>query len=797
MAASAPGGRLTRLAPRLCRRRVWSSVAAVLEILGVLLTAGLAVLTVGAAQPPQAWSVVVFVTALVWGVAGTIADLHARLGRWQRRFGSPVAMSTNPEVRRDNTADDTGFTTVMRMGDVPHNIARTTATVAAEAGPVVLVVCDAVVPDGLPDSVTVVGDSDPARAMALAVEQVGTESTLLVSARALPDGDVCGDAASLLGCAPVPDGVCSDDSAPPALDWIVGASQPLNRDRFGPDRADLVDAPLRRRSVDLGLWLWEPNAVLVRTDLLRAHPLRTERPLGSWLRGRAQEGRQGDVVDRTLTLRGVPVSSHGYWPEAVARQRAQVADLSDAMRRRAPLRARVQAALLLCRALGGWSAVLWMLTFVMWTDSSPIHVDAAARFGSVLGFTLLLRWLALRASVGVRVRPVVDVLSALYRLPGSLAATGAAFTRRVRRPRLPFPARPVVWMALGVSVVAANGLLSSQTGDGSKRTAAAVGVVLLGLVWVLTVRSLVERDWARTAFRVPLDLPATLSTDHEGLRGRVVDGSPSGFAFAGRGAHRPRGEEVEVTAELSGGNTVELVGTIASCRRRGRVEDVLGIELRSLVGPPGWPAELVRGARSGRRAGRRSVEERDLGTRSRAVRALDRVVVSIALAVSLLVVVTLTLVLLGIRPLVVRSGSMEPTYSVGDVVLVESRTAGDLKVGDVATRFDDPDALDSLTHRVVAIDRAGGEVTIETRGDANSSSEVWTVPLETRVGLVVVDVPVVGRPATIVRNSAAWMVLGGVSLGVVGLGLLLVPRVRRPAVRRERPRKDRISYPHG
>ena len=60
-----------------------------------------------------------------------------------------------------------------------------------------------------------------------------------------------------------------------------------------------------------------------------------------------------------------------------------------------------------------------------------------------------------------------------------------------------------------------------------------------------------------------------------------------------------------------------------------------------------------------------------VAARSRIAVAVDRVVMAVVVVTSVAVIGALVLVLLGFRPLVVRSGSMVPTYEVGDVVLVE------------------------------------------------------------------------------------------------------------------------------
>ena len=82
---------------------------------------------------------------------------------------------------------------------------------------------------------------------------------------------------------------------------------------------------------------------------------------------------------------------------------------------------------------------------------------------------------------------------------------------------------------------------------------------------------------------------------------------------------------------------------------------------------------------------------------------------------------------------VVRSGSMEPAFSVGDLVFLKS--ARDIQVGDVVA-FETPKGINGfqsrLLHRVVEFDQAGGRLT--TKGDANPDSDPFQVGLESVLG---------------------------------------------------------------
>ena len=80
--------------------------------------------------------------------------------------------------------------------------------------------------------------------------------------------------------------------------------------------------------------------------------------------------------------------------------------------------------------------------------------------------------------------------------------------------------------------------------------------------------------------------------------------------------------------------------------------------------------------------------------------------------------------------LVVKSGSMEPTLRVGDVIVIEPASPEDIKVGDVIV-FWNPWYGNLVVHRVVHITEEG----VYTRGDANAGIDPWSpVPYRSIVG---------------------------------------------------------------
>lgn len=101
----------------------------------------------------------------------------------------------------------------------------------------------------------------------------------------------------------------------------------------------------------------------------------------------------------------------------------------------------------------------------------------------------------------------------------------------------------------------------------------------------------------------------------------------------------------------------------------------------------------------------------------------------------------------GYRWYTVLTGSMEPTYSVGDVVIVKVTDAAHIAVGDVITFNPSSDSDAYLTHRVTEKeeDYEGTGVTcFRTKGDANDAEDSFLIDEERVIGTVSFSVPKMG-----------------------------------------------------
>lgn len=148
-------------------------------------------------------------------------------------------------------------------------------------------------------------------------------------------------------------------------------------------------------------------------------------------------------------------------------------------------------------------------------------------------------------------------------------------------------------------------------------------------------------------------------------------------------------------------------------------------------------------------------------------------------AVTLLLVLGVSW-LAGYRSLTVMSGSMEPAVATGDVVVNKRIAPLEARPGDIVT-FRDPGATGVfITHRVRSVRARSGQVTFVTKGDANTSTERWTVAESGEIGRVDYRIPHLGF--ALFWTGGRWAKLALITLPALALGMLLLAGIwrRRP-----------------
>ena len=152
----------------------------------------------------------------------------------------------------------------------------------------------------------------------------------------------------------------------------------------------------------------------------------------------------------------------------------------------------------------------------------------------------------------------------------------------------------------------------------------------------------------------------------------------------------------------------------------------------------------------------------------------------------LVVYITMSLALSAVAPtvgfgwtsVVITSGSMSPSFSIGDVVVASPHDGRELAPGDIVV-FSDPARPGLLTHRIESTNPDGSYV---TRGDANRQPDSTPLRPEQVVGVGSFVVPLIGLPL-VWYWSGAWA-----ELAVWAAGMLLALWLARYALLERYPR---------
>ena len=147
--------------------------------------------------------------------------------------------------------------------------------------------------------------------------------------------------------------------------------------------------------------------------------------------------------------------------------------------------------------------------------------------------------------------------------------------------------------------------------------------------------------------------------------------------------------------------------------------------------------------------------------------------------VVLVVILALLLVgvrLVGLRPMCVLSGSMEPTYHTGSLIYVKPCAPEDVQVGDAITFVLNED-LDVVTHRVISIDAENEH--FYTQGDANDAPDGAPVYFKNLIGRPVFTIPYLGYVSHWVSNPPGMYL--AIALALVLIILTFLPDMLRKA----------------
>lgn len=134
--------------------------------------------------------------------------------------------------------------------------------------------------------------------------------------------------------------------------------------------------------------------------------------------------------------------------------------------------------------------------------------------------------------------------------------------------------------------------------------------------------------------------------------------------------------------------------------------------------------------------------------------------------------------LAGCQFFTILSGSMEPTYHVGSLILVKPTDPQKIRVGDPITFVMNEDLL-VATHRVIGIDAEedDGMLRFATQGDANETPDAMLVHQSNIIGVPILNVPKLGYAIDNIRKPPGMY--AAIAIGAFILLLLFLPDMIR------------------
>jgi signal peptidase len=120
-----------------------------------------------------------------------------------------------------------------------------------------------------------------------------------------------------------------------------------------------------------------------------------------------------------------------------------------------------------------------------------------------------------------------------------------------------------------------------------------------------------------------------------------------------------------------------------------------------------------------------------------------------------------------VKPLIVVSGSMEPTIATGALMFAVERPISTVSVGDIVT-VNRPDGYGLVTHRIIAVENEGDATTLRLKGDANTIPDPDAYSQST-VGAYLFSIPGMGYVATFFQTLQGLLVVSGIALVVIAL----------------------------
>ncbi len=139
---------------------------------------------------------------------------------------------------------------------------------------------------------------------------------------------------------------------------------------------------------------------------------------------------------------------------------------------------------------------------------------------------------------------------------------------------------------------------------------------------------------------------------------------------------------------------------------------------------------------------------------------------------------------LGIKTYVIVSGSMEPEYNIGDIVIVKKVEEDDIKRDDVISYRNGQTVV---THRVIEEKEIDGKTRFKTKGDNNNAEDIHDVTIDLIEGKVVGKISKIGNLSIMLQDKISIII-------IIILFYIYLVRSDKVKKRNERRKEKRIAY---
>lgn len=110
----------------------------------------------------------------------------------------------------------------------------------------------------------------------------------------------------------------------------------------------------------------------------------------------------------------------------------------------------------------------------------------------------------------------------------------------------------------------------------------------------------------------------------------------------------------------------------------------------------------------------------------------------------------------GIKTYVIISGSMEPEFKIGDIVIAKEVEEESLKEGNIISFRQGQNVI---THRITQIFEEEGKVKYKTKGDNNNTEDTGTITYEAIEGIMIGSIPFLGKVSLILQGKITLVVI--------------------------------------